>query len=92
MNIYVGNLSYRLTEDQLREGFEEYGQVTSCTIITDKMTGQSKGFGFIEMPDDNEARTAIGMMNGRDFHGRKMQVNEARPREQDRHHPNPGRE
>lgn len=86
MLIYAGNLSYRLTEDQLREAFEEFGQITSCIIIKDSMTGQSKGFGFLEMPDDNEARTAIGMMNGRDLKGRKPEVREARPRENEKRH------
>ena len=80
MNLYAGNLSYRLTEDQLRQSFEEYGQVDSCSIIKDKMTGQSKGFGFVEMPNDSEARLAIEQLNGRDFEGRKLQVNEAKPR------------
>jgi RNA recognition motif-containing protein len=73
-------LSYRTTEDNIREAFEEFGQITSCTIIKDRTTGQSKGFGFLEMPDDNEARAAIAGMNGKDFNGRKMQVNEARPK------------
>jgi RNA recognition motif-containing protein len=82
MNLYVGNLSYRLTEDQLREAFEEFGTVSSCTIIKDKMSGQSKGFGFIEMPNDNEARLAIENLNGRDLQGRKLMVNEARPRQE----------
>jgi len=80
MNLYVGNLSYRVTADQLREAFEEFGQVTSCTIIMDKMTGQSKGFAFLEMPDRSEAEAAINGMNGRDLQGRKLNVNEARPR------------
>jgi RNA recognition motif-containing protein len=80
MNLYVGNLSYRMTEDQLRETFEEFGQVTSCTIIKDKMTGQSKGFGFLEMPERSEAEAAISSLNGRDLQGRKLNVNEARPR------------
>jgi cold-inducible RNA-binding protein len=80
MNLYVGNLSYRLTEDALREVFEEFGQVTSCTIIKDKMTGQSKGFGFLEMPEQSEAEAAIAGLNGRDVQGRKLNVNEARPR------------
>ncbi|HVR97215.1 MAG TPA: RNA-binding protein [Thermoanaerobaculia bacterium] len=79
-NLYVGNLSYRMTEDQLRETFEEFGQVTSCTIIKDKMTGQSKGFGFLEMPDRSEAEAAINGLNGREIQGRKLNVNEARPR------------
>jgi cold-inducible RNA-binding protein len=81
MNLYVGNLSYRLTEDQLREAFEAFGQVSSCTIIKDKVTGQSKGFGFLEMPERSEAEAAINGLNGRDLQGRKLNVNEARPRE-----------
>jgi RNA recognition motif-containing protein len=80
MNLYVGNLSYRMTEDQLQQVFEEFGQVSSCTIIKDKTTGQSKGFGFLEMPNDSEARAAIAGLNGKDVQGRKLQVNEARPR------------
>lgn len=81
MNLFVGNLPYRLSEDQLREAFEEYGTVSSCTIIKDRVTGQSKGFGFLEMPETDEAETAINHLNGRDFMGRKINVNEARPRE-----------
>jgi RNA recognition motif-containing protein len=81
MNLYVGNLAYRLTEDQLRAAFEEFGSVSSCTIIKDKVTGQSKGFGFLEMPERSEAEAAINNLNGRDLMGRKINVNEARPRE-----------
>lgn len=81
MNLYVGNLSYRLSEDQLREAFEEFGTVSSCTIIKDKVTGQSKGFGFLEMPEQSEAQAAISNLNGRELQGRKINVNEARPRE-----------
>lgn len=81
MNLYVGNLPYRLSEDQLRAAFEEYGSVSSCTIIKDKVTGQSKGFGFLEMPERSEAESAINNLNGRDLMGRKINVNEARPRE-----------
>ncbi len=81
MNLYVGNLPYRITEDQLRDAFAEFGQVSSCTIIKDKVTGQSKGFGFLEMPDSSAAETAITQLNGRDLMGRKINVNEARPRE-----------
>ena len=81
MNLYVGNLSYRLTEDALRAAFEEFGSVSSCTIIKDKVTGQSKGFGFLEMPERSEAEAAISNLNGRDLMGRKINVNEARPRE-----------
>jgi RNA recognition motif-containing protein len=80
MNLYVGNLPYRLTEDQLREAFEAYGQVSSCTIIKDKVTGSSKGFGFLEMPERPEAEAAIAGLNGRELMGRKLNVNEARPR------------
>jgi cold-inducible RNA-binding protein len=81
MNLYVGNLPYRMTEDQLRQEFEQYGQVSSCTIITDKATGQSKGFGFLEMPTREEAEAAITGLNGRDVQGRRLNVNEARPRD-----------
>jgi len=80
MNLYIGNLPYRVDEDQLRQAFEQYGAVTSCTIIKDKMTGQSKGFGFLEMPDSAEAEAAITGWNGRDLMGRRLNVNEARPR------------
>jgi RNA recognition motif-containing protein len=82
MNLYVGNLPYRITEDQLRAAFEEFGSVSSCTIIKDKVTGQSKGFGFLEMPERSEAEAAITNLNGRDLMGRKINVNEARPREE----------
>lgn len=81
MNLYVGNLSYRMTEDQLRQEFEQYGQVSSCTIIMDKATGQSKGFGFLEMPSREEAEAAVTGLNGREIQGRRLNVNEARPRE-----------
>jgi RNA recognition motif-containing protein len=80
MNLYIGNLPYRVSEDQLKQSFEQYGTVTSCTIIKDKMTGQSKGFGFLEMPEHDEAEAAINGWNGRDLMGRKLNVNEARPR------------
>ncbi len=80
MNLYVGNLAYRVSEDQLRQAFEQYGAVASCTIIKDKMTGQSKGFGFLEMPESAEAEAAINGWNGRELMGRRLNVNEARPR------------
>jgi RNA recognition motif-containing protein len=70
-----------MTEDNLRQEFEQYGQVSSCTIITDKATGQSKGFGFLEMPSREEAEAAITGLNGREVQGRRLNVNEARPRE-----------
>src|SRR5689334_25288851 len=81
MNLYVGNLPYRMTEDALRQEFEQYGQVASCTIIKDKATGQSKGFGFLEMPTREEAEAAITGLTGREVQGRRLNVNEARPRE-----------
>ena len=81
MNIYLGNLSYSATENTLRELFEGFGQVTTTKIITDKFTGSSRGFGFVEMPNEDEAQKAIAELNGKDFQGRKMVVNESRPRE-----------
>ncbi len=80
MNIYCGNLSYRLTEDELRQAFEEHGAVDSARIITDRETGRSKGFGFVEMPNDDEARAAIDALAGAELGGRNLNVNEARPR------------
>ena len=80
MNIYVGNLDYGLQENELEQIFREYGDVASVKIIKDKYTGKAKGFGFIEMPDDNEANTAIEELNGKEVKGRQMKVNQARPR------------
>lgn len=77
--LYVGGLPYSTTQDVLRDAFSQAGTVESATIITDKMTGRSKGFGFIEMASDDEANAAIEMWNGKDFEGRKLTVNEARP-------------
>ena len=81
MNIYVGNLSFSTQEDALRAEFEAYGQVTSAKVITDRETGRSRGFGFVEMDDDEAARAAIEALNGKDLDGRTLTVNEARPRE-----------
>jgi len=81
MNIYVGNLSYRLHEEELKQAFESYGEVASATIIKDKMSDRSKGFGFVEMPSSEEAQNAIEGLNGQDLAGRPLTVNEARPRE-----------
>ncbi|MGD8564618.1 MAG: RNA-binding protein [Desulfarculaceae bacterium] len=79
-NIYVGNLSFNSTEDELRGLFEEFGEVFSARVITDRMTGRSRGFGFVEM--DNEAsEAAINALNGKEMDGRALKVNEARPRE-----------
>jgi RNA recognition motif-containing protein len=82
MNIYVGNLPFSATEDELREVFSTYGQVESVTIIKDKVSGRSRGFGFIEMPEDSEAQSAITGLNGKDFKARNLVVNQARPREE----------
>lgn len=81
MNIYVGNLSYRTTEDGLRKAFEAYGAVSSASIIKDRDSGQSKGFGFVEMPSDAEAQAAINALNDKEVDGRRLKVNQARPRE-----------
>jgi RNA recognition motif-containing protein len=80
MNIYIGNLAFTVTEDDLRQAFEAFGQVASASIIKDKVSGRSKGFGFVEMPDNAQAQTAIEGLNGKDLKGRAMNVNEARPR------------
>jgi RNA recognition motif-containing protein len=80
MNIYVGNLSYDVTEADLRASFEAYGAVASVSIIKDQYSGQSKGFGFVEMPSTSEAQAAIAGLHGKDLLGRTLTVNEARPR------------
>jgi RNA recognition motif-containing protein len=80
MRIYVGNLKYAVTDDQLRDMFSEFGEVVSADVIKDKFSGQSKGFGFVEMPNDAEANDAIQALNDAMQDGRKLTVNEARPR------------
>ena len=80
--LYIGGLPYSTTEDQLREAFSQAGAVSSAVIIMDKMSGRSKGFGFVEMSSDEEAQKAIEMWNGKDFGGRTLTVNEARPMEE----------
>ena len=80
MNIFVGNISYGTTEDTLRSLFEQYGEVSSVKVIKDRGTGRSRGFGFVEMPNDDEARAAIEAINGQEVEGRALNVNEARPR------------
>ncbi|MHC4658086.1 MAG: RNA recognition motif domain-containing protein [Planctomycetota bacterium] len=80
MNIYVGNLSRDVTEDDLRQAFEAFGQVESANVIKDKFSGESRGFGFVEMPSRNEAQAAIKQANGMELKGRVISVNEARPR------------
>ena len=84
MNIYVGNLSWGTTDDDLRNAFEAYGGVTSATVMRDKATGRSRGFGFVEMPARNEAMAAIEALNGKEMDGRALTVNEARPKEERR--------
>ena len=81
MNIYVGNLLREATEDDLRQAFEAFGQVTSVKIITDKYTGDPRGFGFVEMANHQEAKSAISELDGKDLKGRTLKVNEARPRD-----------
>ena len=82
MKLYVGNLPYSVTEDDLRQMFAEFGDVGSVNIITDKFSGQSKGFGFVEMPDNSQADAAIKGLNDTSQKGRNIKVNQARPREQ----------
>lgn len=84
MNIYVGNLPFNLGEEDLKEIFEEYGEVTSAKIISDKFSGRSKGFGFVEMDSDDEANNAIKELNNAEVSGRNIKVNESKPRENSR--------
>jgi RNA recognition motif-containing protein len=84
MNIYVGNLDWGVSEDDLKTAFEEFGSVESAKIITDRYSGKSRGFGFVEMPDEAEAKAAIAALNSKDLKGRAIKVNEAKPRRDDR--------
>ena len=84
MNIYVGNLSRDVSETDLKEAFQAFGEVASAAVIKDKYTGESRGFGFVEMPNKEEADKAISGLNGKDMKGRTITVNEARPRRDDR--------
>lgn len=81
MRIFVGNLSRDVNDQDLQEAFESFGSVDSATVVKDKFTGESRGFGFVEMPAGAEAQAAISGMNGKDLKGRAVNVNEARPRE-----------
>jgi len=81
MNIYVGNLPHATTDSELKDAFGQYGSVDSAKIITERETGRSRGFGFVEMPDDGDGAKAVQELNGQDFDGRQLTVNEARPRE-----------
>ena len=80
MNIYVGNLSYDATDETIKRAFESFGEVTSARVIKDKYTGQSRGFGFVEMAVQSQAQTAIKSLNGKELLGKPISVNEARPR------------
>ena len=80
MNIYVGNLAREATDSDLRDAFQAFGEVTSASVIKDKFTGESRGFGFVEMPNKAEGDAAIAALNGKDLKGRNLTVNEARPR------------
>lgn len=81
MNIYVGNLSYQMSESGINDVFAEFGAVDSVKIITDRDTGRSKGFGFVEMPNNEEAQAAVSALDGKEVDGRNLKVNEAKPRE-----------
>ena len=85
MKIYVGSLAFEVTDDDLRQEFEAFGQVSSAIVIKDRFSGESRGFGFVEMPDDNQAKAAINGLNGKELKGRNVVVNEARPRGERRH-------
>ena len=91
MNIYAGNLSYDLSEEDLKKAFEEFGQVESAKIISDMYSGRSKGFGFVEMSDETEAQSAIDGLNGKELKGRTLNVNQARPRSEGRRGSQQGR-
>lgn len=80
MNIYVGNLEYKVKDSDLEETFRSYGEVSSVRIVTDKFSGRSKGYGFVEMPNDAEASNALNALNGKEINGRAITVSEARPR------------
>ena len=84
MNIYVGNLSYEVTEEDLQKAFEGFGQIDSVKIIKDNYSGRSKGFGFVEMPDNTEAQSAIDDLNDKELKGRTLKINKARPRTENR--------
>ena len=83
MNIYVGNLSYNTAEQDLEAAFKQFGTVASARVVTDRFSGRSRGFGFVEMPTDSEANAAIQGLNGKDLNGRTITVNESKPRASD---------
>jgi RNA recognition motif-containing protein len=81
MNIYVGNLSHDATDADLQQAFEAFGQVSSATVIKDRFSGESRGFGFVEMPNKDEAQAALSGLNGQDLKGRSLKISEARPKQ-----------
>ena len=81
MNIYVGNLSWSVNDDELRNLFSEFGEISTANVIMDKFSGRSKGFGFVEMPNDGDAESAIDALNEKEVDGRNLRVNQAKPRE-----------
>ncbi|MEN8178520.1 MAG: RNA-binding protein [Pseudomonadota bacterium] len=81
MNIYVGNLSWSINDDELRNLFSEFGEISTANVIMDKFSGRSKGFGFVEMPNDSDAESAIDALNEKEVDGRNLRVNQAKPRE-----------
>ena len=87
MNIYVGNLPWAINDEELRALFAEFGEVSSANVIMDKFSGRSKGFGFVEMPNDSDAESAIGALNDKEVSGRNLRVNQAKPREDRPHRP-----
>ena len=91
MKLYVGNLSYDSNEESLKNAFEEHGQVENISIIKDKYSGRSKGFGFVEMPTDDEAKAAMDALNGTELDGREIKVNEAKPPREKRSYDNKDR-
>lgn len=80
MDIYVGNLAYSTDDETLKDAFSAYGEVSSARVVTDRMTGRSKGFGFVEMPDNTQAQAAIDALNGKELDGRTLRVNESQPK------------
>jgi len=87
MNIYIGNLAWGVTDENLKQAFEKFGEVARATVIMDRFSGKSKGFGFVEMPDKDKAAEAIKGMDGKDLMGRSVRVNEAKPRADNRDRP-----